>query len=376
MRLTRLGLGALAVTGGMVFTACGGDGQQADPAGDEGSDVSVVATTTMIGDVAQRVVSCVDPEAEVKTLMPPGADPHEFAASSKEATELVKADLVLATGFGLEGGLTDVLENARQDGANVVELAPGVDPIEFGGHADHDDTDHDDHDDTGHDDHDDTGHDDHDDTGHDDHDDHGHDDHDDHGHDDTDHDDHGHDDHAGHNHGTHDPHFWLDVSRMAKAAQLMGDKLSEASGDDAYATCGTTVHDELMDTHEEVSKKLEAVPEDKRVLVTDHDAFGYFAEAYDYEVAGVVIPGGSTEAEPSAREVADLVQTIEDAGVHAIFANTASKAPVIEAVRKEVGGDLEVVSLHVGSVGEPGSATGTYEGMMLDNAELISKTLG
>ena len=337
MRLTRLGLGALAVTGGMVFTACGGDGQQADPAGDEGSDVSVVATTTMIGDVAQRVVSCVDPEAEVKTLMPPGADPHEFAASSKEATELVKADLVLSTGFGLEGGLTDVLENARQDGANVVELAPGVDPIEFGGHADHAD-----HDDTGHDDH----------------------------------DDHGHDDHAGHNHGTHDPHFWLDVSRMAKAAQLMGDKLSEASGDDAYATCGTTVHDELMDTHEEVSKKLEAVPEDKRVLVTDHDAFGYFAEAYDYEVAGVVIPGGSTEAEPSAREVADLVQTIEDAGVHAIFANTASKAPVIEAVRKEVGGDLEVVSLHVGSVGEPGSTTGTYEGMMLDNAELISKTLG
>ena len=373
MRLTRLGLGALAVTGGMVFTACGGDGQQADPAGDEGSDVSVVATTTMIGDVAQRVVSCVDPEAEVKTLMPPGADPHEFAASSKEATELVKADLVLSTGFGLEGGLTDVLENARQDGANVVELAPGVDPIEFGGHADHDDHDagHEDH---GHDDHDagheDHGHDDHD-AGHEDHDhDAGHADHDDH--------DHGHDDHghAGHNHGTHDPHFWLDVSRMAKAAQLMGDKLSEASGDDAYATCGTTVHDELMDTHEEVSKKLEAVPEDKRVLVTDHDAFGYFAEAYDYEVAGVVIPGGSTEAEPSAREVADLVQTIEDAGVHAIFANTASKAPVIEAVRKEVGGDLEVVSLHVGSVGEPGSATGTYEGMMLDNAELISKTLG
>ena len=362
MQLTRLGLGALAVSGGLMLTACGGDGQQADPAGGEGSDVSVVATTTMIGDVAQRVVSCVDPEAEVKTLMPPGADPHEFAASSKDATELVKAERGLSTGFGLEGGLADVLESAEHDGANVVEIAPQVDPIEFAGHAGHD-HDHG-HGEEGHD------HD----HGH------GEEGHDhDHGHGEEGHDhDHGHGEegHEGHNHGKYDPHFWLDASRMAKAAQLMGDKLGEASGDDAYATCGTTVHDELMGTHEEVSEKLESVPEDKRVLVTDHDAFGYFAEAYDYEVAGVVIPGGSTEAEPSAREVADLVETIKDAGVHAIFANTASQAPVIEAVRKEVGGDLEVVPLHVGSVGEPGSPTGTYEGMMLDNAELISKALG
>lgn len=344
MQLTRLGLGALAVSSGLMLTACGGDGQQADPAGGEGSDVSVVATTTMIGDVAQRVMSCVDPEAEVRTLMPPGADPHEFSASSKDATELVKADLVLSTGFGLEGGLTDVLENAQQDGANVVEIAPEVDPIEFGGHEEHD------HAEEGHD-HPEDGHD-HGEEGH------------------------GEEGHEGHDHGTHDPHFWLDVSRMAEAAQLMGDRLGEVSGDDAYATCGATVHDELMDTHDEVTKKLESVPEDRRVLVTDHDAFGYFAEAYDYEVAGVVIPGGSTEAEPSAREVADLVQTIDDAGVHAIFANTASQAPVIEAVRKEVGGDLEVVSLHVGSVGEPGSPAGTYEGMMLDNADLIAKALG
>lgn len=341
-------LGGLCLGGALVLTACAG-GADAGTPGAAPADLQVVATTTMLGDVTQRVVRCVNPDAAVTTLMPPGADPHEFAASSKDATEVVKADLVVANGLGLEGGLGDVLDNARADGATVLEVAPAVDPIPFaepGGHDEH--ADHADHED-------------------------GADEHEDDEHEDDEHEAEGHEDH---DHGSEDPHFWFDVARMAEGARVIGDKLAEVSGDDAFATCGGTVHDELMGTDEQVREILAAVPHEKRQIVTDHDAFGYFAQAYDFEVLGTVIPGGSTEAEPSAQDIAELVHTIQDAGVTAIFSNTAVRAPVIDAVSREAGTDVRVVPLAVGALGEPDSPTGTYEGMMVDNAHKIADALG
>ncbi len=392
MRLTRYGFGGLALSAVLFASACGGPSEPVAPGGDKNSDdVKVVATTTMLGDVTQRVVQCVNPEASVTTLMPVGADPHEFSVSSKDATEIVKADLVVANGLGLEGGLTDVLESAKSDGAEVLEVASEVDPIPFDAHGageeghdhehghDHEGHDHEHeghdhehgHDHEGHD-HEHEGHDheghDHEHEGHD----HEHEGHD-HEHEGHDHEGHG---HEGHHHGTHDPHFWFDAARMATGAEVIGEHLKESTGDDKYAECGATVKEEITETDEQVREKLASIPEDKRKLVTDHDAFGYFAKAYDFEVIGTVIPGGSTEAEPSAQEISDLVSKIKSSGVPAIFSNNAVKAPVVEAVGKEVGGDVKVVQLSVGSLGEPGSPAGTYEGMMLDNADKIAEALG
>ncbi|HBK39276.1 MAG TPA: zinc ABC transporter substrate-binding protein, partial [Actinobacteria bacterium] len=99
----------------------------------------MIATTTMLGDVANNIISCAGGTTTV--LMPVGADPHDFSASSDQIASMVNADLVITNGLGLESGLTDALENAANDGANVMEVAVLIEPIKFGsgGHDDHSD---------------------------------------------------------------------------------------------------------------------------------------------------------------------------------------------------------------------------------------------
>jgi zinc/manganese transport system substrate-binding protein len=313
-----------AVIAGVAAVALAGCGAAEGP----GSDgPSVVATTTILGDVAGRVGECGG--LEVSTLIPVGADPHDYAPSSADVRDMVQADLVIANGLGLEEGLTSALESARDDGADILEIAPLVDPrtMESAGHAEAED---------------------------------------DHGDD-----DHGDDDH---DHGALDPHVWLDVARMADAAELIGAELAEVTGDEGLVTCGEQVAAELMATDAEVRVILEAVPDDSRVLVTDHDAFGYFAHAYGFDVAGVVVPGGSTLAEPSSEELAALAEVVRDAGVRAIFANTAHRTVLIEALSAEVG-EVSVVELYVGSLGVEGSGAEDYAGMMLTDAQLIAQAL-
>ncbi|HSO04181.1 MAG TPA: metal ABC transporter substrate-binding protein, partial [Candidatus Limnocylindrales bacterium] len=146
------------------------------------------------------------------------------------------------------------------------------------------------------------------------------------------------------------------------------------TGNAAYTQCGEDLQAELATLNEAVAATLATVPEDARILVTDHDAFGYFADAYYYTVAGVEIPGGSTLAEPSSAELAELTTTVTEAGVPAIFANTANPQALVDALASEVG-DIEVVPLYVGSLGGPGSGAETYQDMMTTNAQLISDAL-
>jgi zinc/manganese transport system substrate-binding protein len=284
-----------------------------------------VATTTVWGDIAGQVVACAG-VGEVTTLMPVGVDPHDFTASSKDVATMAAADLVIANGLGLEEGLEDSLAAVAREGAAVLEIAPLLDPIPFGDGDDHADEE----------------------------------------------DEHAEGEEDGH--GGDDPHVWLDASRVATAATLIGAELAERTGDQAFATCGEQVSGELADLHDEVATALAAVPVDRRVLVTDHDAFGYFASAYDFEVAGVVIPGGSTLAKPSSAEMAALTEVVRDAGVPAIFANTANPQALVDALAAEVG-NVEVVELYEGSLGEPGSGADTYQGMMRTNAQRISDAL-
>lgn len=314
------GAGALALGLGACGGGSGGDGSTGGPS----DGVSVVATTTVLGDVARQVVECGG--GEVRTLMPVGADPHDFSPSSADITEMVRADLVIANGLGLEEGLESALASAADDGARVLELAPLLDPLPFGedGHADEEEAA---------------------------------------------------DDAAEDGHGSEDPHVWLDVQRMATGASLIGAELADVTGDDAYATCGQEVSAALTETDAQVRDVLAAIPAGERILVTDHDAFGYFADAYDFEVAGVVIPGGSTLAQPSSSELAALAQTVRDTGVRAIFANTANPTALVDALANEVGGDIEVIALYEGSLGPEGSGAETYQDMMLTNARLIADGL-
>ncbi len=330
MPVAFVGIAALAIG----LSACGSAGDstaEANDASGASSGPSMVATTTVWGSVAGQVAECAG--GSVTTLMPVGADPHDFTPSSDQVATIVGADLVIANGLGLEEGLESALESAQQDGATVFQLGPALDPIPFAAMDDEAPTGEDDH------------------AGEE----------DDHA---------GEDDHA----DGEDPHVWLDVARAADAAQLIGDEMADVTGDAAYAECGATVAAELRATNDEVVQTLGAIPADKRILVTDHDSFGYFADAYDFRIEGVVIPGGSTLAEPSSAELAALAQAIKDSGVSTIFANTANPSALVDALAAEVG-DVQVVELYVGSVGEPGSGADTYQGMMNTNATRIADAL-
>ncbi|MGB1079502.1 MAG: metal ABC transporter solute-binding protein, Zn/Mn family, partial [Candidatus Nanopelagicales bacterium] len=308
------------------------------------------------------IVACASPNSTAITLMPVGADPHDFSPSSAEVADMVTSDLVVANGLMLEAGLEDALENAASDGATVLEVAPLLDPIPFGGK--HGDEHSDEHDEDGHDD------------------DHGDKQGDEHGDEDSHSDEHG-DDHGDdeggedgdeHAHGSEDPHFWFDMNRMATAAEIIGAELAEDNGD-VFAECGSKIADEIRSAEQDVRTLLESVPADQRILVTDHDALGYLADVYGYEIAGTVIPSGTTLAEPSSADLVELVDVIEDEGVQVIFANTADPTTLADAVAAEAGTDVQVVTLFVGSLGGPGSGAEDYVSMMLTNAELISGAL-
>lgn len=294
---------------------------------------SVVVTTTVLGSVVGEILTCaVGSDASMTVVMPVGADPHDFQPSSEQVAAMSTADVVVSNGLFLEEGLVSVLQSLETDGVNVLHIAELVDPLPFA-------------------------------------DDHGDDHADDHG------DDHADESSEEHAHGDFDPHFWFDMERMALAAELIGSELATATGVGDYDSCGVSVAADVRSAEADVIAVLQAVPDASRVLVTDHDAFGYFAERYDFEVAGVVVPGGSTLSDPSSRELAELVNVIERENVTAIFANTATASDVVAALAAEVGRDIQVVPLFVGSLGGPGSGAEDYISMMSLNASLIADAL-
>lgn len=315
----RIGVGVLLLA--MVAAACGGDGEAG------GGGVTVVATTSIVGDVVANVVGDA---GRVEVIIPVGADAHEFQPSSQQVASLQQADLVVAVGMGLEEGLVQALEAARLDGANVLELAPRLDPIPLGPweHDEDEDGDHD-----------------------------------------EDHED-GDDDHA-----SEDPHVWMDPLRMAEAARLIAAELELVAPGGGWEERAEQYAGELETAHRQMVEILAAVPARQRKLVTNHEAFGYFAERYGLVVVGVVIPGGSTLAEPSSEELAELVHLIEEEGVEAIFAETTQPSALADAIAAEVGDEVQVVELYSESLGEPGSGADTLIGMLLTNAERVAAAL-
>ena len=305
---------------------------------------SVVVTTTILGSVVGDILTCATgDDSSMTVLMPLGADPHDFQASSAQVAMMAESQLVVANGEGLEEGVLDAIDGVEADGVTVLRVASLVDPLPFGDALAGGEGDSHSHDD----------------------------DHDSHAEEEQHSDD---EDHAEHEHGEFDPHFWFDLERMALAAELIGDALA-AGGDETMASCGAETAAEIRSVDEQVSAILASVPEDQRVLVTDHDALGYLAERYDYDVVGVVIPGGSTLGDPNSRELAELVSTIEDQQVRALFGDAAVSPDLLLTLSQEVGGAIEVVELFVGSLGGPGSGAESYLEMMMTNATRIATAL-
>jgi zinc/manganese transport system substrate-binding protein len=304
-------LAAMAIAAALTAVVIAGCGSE----GSSESEVSVVATTTVLGDLARNVVGDA---AVVVVLMPVGVNPHDFQPSAQQVAAIQKADLVVANGLGFEEGLTDVLEAAASDGVRVWEVGPDIEPRLFAEAPDADE----------------------------------------------------------HDEGLLDPHFWLDPLKDADAARLLAGHLSEIDPDRDWSAGADEYVAELWRVHEESVEMLAAVSDTDRKLVTNHRAFGYFSDRYDFEMIGTVIPGGATLANPSSSELASLVETIEREQVPAIFTETVESDVLARTVAAEVGYVIEIVELYTGSLGEPGTEGDTLLGLLRANARRIADALG
>ena len=354
---------------GLIAAACAGNDDAADPNID--ADVpTVIATTNIWADVVENV-TC-NGLVHVESLMPPGADPHTFEPSLRDRADLADASLVVANGLELEESLEDTLEAVAAEGTPVFHIGDHLDPItvgEAGSNDDHDDSDHDesDHDD-------DEGHeDDHDESDHDD--DEGHED----DHDESDHDDdEGHEDdgHAHDHAGGADPHIWFDPVRVSGTLEELAHAIAEATGlsESEIEACASDYREALDDAHHQTLDIVAELEPSRRVLVTNHDALGYFADRYGFRVVGTVIPATTTAAEASIAHLEALAEIIEHENVAAIFSESTHSTATAEQLAAQIG-DIEVVNLDTGSLGPAGSASDTYIGLLTSNAEAIVAAL-
>ena len=343
LRRVIFGAGCLLAVLALIAAGCGND----DDAGGTGVP-TVLATTSIWADVTANV-AC-DGLAEVSTIIPPGGDPHAFQPSLSDREDMEDAALIVANGLFLEEGLEDTIDAVEDAGTPVFRVADHVSVIEFGSAMGHDEHDEDEHEDD-------------------------HDDHEGHDHDEDEHaedDGHGH----AHAHGSEDPHVWFDPIRVAEALPALSQALATQAGLDAVALdeCVAAYHSELIALDAEVNAILASLHPEDRLLVTNHDALGYFADRYGFQMIGTVIPSGSTLAAASPAGLQELVELIDETGVAAIFSESTHSSDDTEALGREAG--VQVISLNTGSLGPADSSSGTYIGFIRTNAQKIAEGLG
>ena len=172
-----------------------------------------------------------------------------------------------------------------------------------------------------------------------------------------------------------DPHFWLDPILVAEGALALGERLTPFDGSEEWRAQAQAYADQMTALDAEIREILAVVPPSQRKLITNHDAFGYFAQRYGFEVLATVIPSTSSLAEPSSAHLAELVEMIVEQGVPAIFVENDAAEGVAEAVAAEVGAEVLVVELYAPWLGEPGSGADTLAGMLRVNAQRIAEAL-
>lgn len=319
--IRRAGLAILAAVG-LLAASCG-DGDTA--ASDDGP--RVLATTGIWADVVSNV-ACGD-LARVESIIPSGGDPHSFEPSLADRERMDDADLIVANGLLLEEGLVDTLDAAADAGTPIFALADHMETIAYSSHDDHGDEEH------------------------------------------------GDEDHEEHDHEGDDPHVWFDPRRVDSVLPELAEHLVDDAGldVDAVAACVEDYREQLMDLDAEIEAMVADVPEANRLLITNHDALGYFADRYGFEIIGTVIPTPSGLAETNPAQLEELAELIESTGVAAVFAESQQSTADADALADRVG-EVEVVTLFTGSLGDDGSGAETYLELLRINAELIASALG
>ena len=326
---TRAALSVLAIMA-LSASSCGGDSEGEDASPAAPATPTILVTTGIWADVVSNV-ACGG-LADIETIIPVGGDPHGYEPSLRDRERMENAALVVANGLELEKRLEDTLEQVRGSGTPVFEFAEGMEPIPFafeGGHRGEEEE----GDDEG-------------------------------------------DDEEGHGSGG-DPHVWFDPHRVSEALPGLAGVLTTKVGLDAAAidACLASYLAELEAVDAEIAIKVEQLPAESRKLVTSHEALGYFADRYGFEVIGTVIPTPSSMAQTNPAQLEELAEIIEHEGIKAIFAETLHSVDDVKALASRVG-DVEVVTLYTGSLGPSGSGAETYLGFLSTNADLIVDALG
>lgn len=292
-----------------------------------GPVLRVVTSTTVFADLAANVAG---DRAEVVSLIPANSDPHTWEPSTAEIRALAGADVFLYNGLGLEPWADRLIANVGRRDLLVVRLSEGLQPREGvsfvvpgrsapgGEQHGHDEAEHA-HDDKT--------------EGHEHAHDHDHDHDRDHDHDHDRDRDHGHT----HTHEEGDPHFWLDVANAMHYVRRIEQALSQAdpARADYYRARAEAYLAELEELDRWIVSEIQRIPPERRVLVTYHDAYGYMADRYGLELVGFLVR--NPDREPAPREMAALVEAIQERGVPTVFAEPQVNPRFIEALAREAG---------------------------------------
>ena len=329
--------------------------------------------------VANIVYNIGGDRIDLDAIMPPGADPHTFEPRPSDAVKLSQADLIFVNGMHMDESTLKLAEANLKDGAEIIELAVAVanpDELIYGTEHHHGPGEEMGHDDEhGH--AEEEGHDDDDDE---------HGTAEEEGHDDDD-DEHGTAEEEGHDedddeHGTAeeedgepDPHLFLDPHFVIRYAKVVFVSLAERDPDnrDFYEANFNEYTARLHALDEAIQAATATIPESNRRLLTYHDSFGYFAIRYGYTVIGAIQPNDTSQ--PSAQEVAALIDQLLDEGVPAIFGSILFPADVIDQIASETGVTVSTL-LDDGLPGQPDDPEHTYIGMMVENMKTLASTLG
>ncbi len=275
--------------------------------------IEAVATTGMVGDIVQEVGG---DRVRVTTLMGPGVDPHLYKASEGDVERLDRADIVFYSGLHLEAKLAEVFEKM---GSSIVTV-PVTDLIPRSElHV------------------------------------------------------------VGSGQSTYDPHVWFDVSMWSDATESVRRTLVavDPAHAAAYDARAEAYQSKLAALDEYVRARAQTVPAEKRVLITAHDAFGYFAAAYGFEVRG--LQGVSTATEAGAGDVQELAKFIVARRIPAIFVESSVSPRTVRALQEAVRAQGYAVriggSLFSDAMGDPGTEEGTYIGMVRHNIDTIVNAL-
>ena len=319
----------------LLLTAACGDGS-ADKSPLQAEKLQVVTTSTIVGDWVRAVGQ---DRVALHSLLPTDADAHTYQPGARDIARIADADMVMSIGLSLEARWLDkLITNAAQDPDRVVALGDAVDPL-----ASMEDKS------------------------------------DGHGKDEL---DGGEDRNEGKvvegeedDHGEFDPHFWFDPLRVKQAVNSIAAHLStvDPTGQTSYRENAAAYNRALDDLDDWIQEQVATLPDERRLLVTSHDSFRYFAVRYGFEVVGAIFPL-TTEAEPTAQELSGLIETIEHEDTPAVFTEKSHSDRLARRITEETGADL-IGGLYTGSLSESEGAAGTYLDLMRYNTKTIVEAL-